>query len=107
MTGGVEAAPSQIAEFAECVVVDLSAGGVCVVSAAPANEGDWLGIELNMPPLGELAARMRVVRLEVPRPGGRKHRLHCAFVGLSGHDQDRVHRFLLHRQLALRRWGGL
>ncbi len=90
-----------------CTVVDLSEGGVCLSSKTRATVGDWLGIHLDLPLCGEIKARMRVVAVDPPPPGNRNYRIHCVFSDISRADRDRIARFLMRRQLEMRRRGQL
>lgn len=90
-----------------CTVVDLSEGGVCLSSRTRATVGEWLGIQLDLPGFGEVKARMRVVAVDPPRHGNRNYRIHCVFADLSRADRDRIARFLMRRQLEMRRRGQL
>ena len=50
---------------------------------------------------------MRVVEVEAPPKGRRNYHLHCVFHGLARTEQDRIARYLLRRQLAMRQRGQL
>jgi len=90
-----------------CTVVDLSEGGLCLSSRTPAAVGEWLGIHAELPQAGELKARMRVVSVNEPRHGNRNFRIHCVFADIGLSDRDKIARFLMRRQLEMRRLGQL
>jgi c-di-GMP-binding flagellar brake protein YcgR len=91
----------------KCTVQDISEGGVCLSSRFTASSGEWLGLHVNLPEVGELKVRMRVVGIDAPAKDQRNYRLHCVFVEPSRADRDRVARYLIKRQLAMRQRGQL
>ncbi len=91
----------------ECSLLDFSAGGVCLSSKHSAVPGEWLGLHVVLPHDGDFKARMRVVEVEPPPKGRRNYRLHCVFHALGQGEQDRIARYLLHRQLEMRQRGQL
>lgn len=90
-----------------CTVVDLSEGGLCLSSRTPAAVGEWLGIHAELPQAGELKARMRVVSVSEPSYGNRNYRIHCVFADITLAERDKIARFLMRRQLEMRRLGQL
>ena len=88
-------------------VVDLSEGGLCLSTRSRTAVGEWLGLQADLPDEGELVVRMRVVRVVEPASGYRNRHVHCSFAGLSQLDADRIARYLLRRQLRMRRRGQL
>lgn len=90
-----------------CTIVDLSEGGVCLSTRTRTEPGEWLGLVTNLAGDSEVRARMRVVEAAPPAPGHRTQRAHCEFVALPRHERDKIARFLMRRQLAMRRDGRL
>lgn len=90
-----------------CTIVDLSEGGLCLSSRSIATVGEWLGLHAELAQAGEVRARMRVVGVDPPRLGNRNSRIHCIFAGIGLSDRDRIARYLLRRQLEMRRRGQL
>ncbi|MGE5596191.1 MAG: flagellar brake protein [Hyphomicrobiales bacterium] len=88
-----------------CTIVDLSEGGLCLSSRTPVPVGEWLGLHCDLPQSGELRARLRVVADDPPAPGNRNHRVHCVFADIGLSDRDKIARFLMRRQLEMRRRG--
>ena len=91
----------------KCSIIDISEGGVCLSSRHAAVDGEWLGIHIDLPAIGDLKLRMRVAGAEPPPKGQLNHRLHCVFVDLSRLERDRIARYLMKRQLDLRHRGRL
>lgn len=104
---GVEPDEGQPDHELACTIVDLSEGGLCLSSRTPATVGEWLGLHADLSQAGEVHARMRVVGVDPPRPGNRNSRIHCIFVDIGLSDRDRIARYLLRRQLEMRRRGQL
>jgi len=90
-----------------CTVVDLSEGGVCLSSRTPGIPGEWLGLHMELPQCGEVRARMRVVGNDPPAPENRNYRIHCVFADIHLSERDKIARFLMRRQLEMRRRGQL
>lgn len=105
--GGAGSPPSEeLSPTVECTVVDLSEGGCCLSTRDPSVEvGERLGIELDLPQVGRVLARLRVVGIEEPTRERRNRRLHCQFVDISLANRDRIARFLVRRQLEMLRRG--
>ncbi|MBI2764430.1 MAG: PilZ domain-containing protein [Chloroflexi bacterium] len=91
----------------EGTLVDLSEGGLCLSTRQPVNAGERLGIEVALPEVGVLLARMRVISVDYPRYGYRNHQVHCMFLDLPRQGRDLIARYLMKRQLELRRLGQL
>jgi c-di-GMP-binding flagellar brake protein YcgR len=91
----------------EATVVDLSEGGICLSSRSAFRSGERLGIQLELPRLGRIHARMRVISIDEPRASQLNRRVHCIFTEIGLSDRDRVARYLMHRQLEMRRRGQL
>jgi len=89
----------------ECSIVDLSEGGVCLSSRSRFQPGERLGIQIELPQGGVVTARMRVVTIDEPRKGQITRRVHCAFTDIGLSDRDRIARYLMQRQLEMRRRG--
>lgn len=108
MDGGPESATSEAAPALECMVVDLSEGGCCLTTRDPfVQVGERLGIDLELPHVGRVLARMRVVGIEEPTRDRRNRRVHCQFVEISLGNRDRIAKYLIRRQLEMRRRGQL
>ncbi|MCC6381751.1 MAG: PilZ domain-containing protein [Dehalococcoidia bacterium] len=88
-------------------LVDLSEGGVGLRTSEAVLPGEILEVALTLPAAGELLARVRVLSTEEPPEGYSFRRLHCQFLGLTRADRDKVGRFLIRRQLEMRRSGRL
>jgi c-di-GMP-binding flagellar brake protein YcgR len=99
--------PAEGEELPEATVIDLSEGGVGLITRNRVSAGERLGIQVELPEAGELKARLRVVGINEPTQGGRLRRVHCTFLELSRYDRDLVARFLMKRQLEMRRKGQL
>ncbi len=92
----------------EGTVVDLSEGGCCISTRdASLGVGDLLGIELDLPHVGRIVGRLRVVAVDEPSRQRRNRRLHCEFVGAGLSMRDRIARYVIRRQLEMRRRGQL
>jgi len=91
----------------DCTIVDLSEGGVCLSSRAAVGEGERLGMQFQLPRIGRVNVRMRVLRVDDPRSGERNRRVHCMFTDIRLLDRDSIARYLMTRQLELRRRGQL
>lgn len=88
-------------------IVDLGEGGMCLSSRHPARAGEVLGVNASLQECGYLRSRVTVVAVERPQPGQRSYRLHCAFTDFDGSERERVARFVLWRQLEMRKRGRL
>jgi c-di-GMP-binding flagellar brake protein YcgR len=87
------------------IVVDLSEGGLCLSSSARIERGERLGIQASLGEGIEFTARMQVTMVDNPSEGQRNRRIHCQFTDISRGDKDRVAKFLIRRQLEMRRRG--
>ncbi|MBI5948335.1 MAG: PilZ domain-containing protein [Chloroflexi bacterium] len=101
----VDPTRDDVAQDFEGTIVDLSEGGVCVSTREAAVVGERLGFQVELPQAGLLHARVRVAEADAPRPPRRNWRLHCLFLDLSPSNRDRIARYLMRRQLELRRRG--
>lgn len=88
-------------------ILDLSEGGARISCSQPLQVGDWLGIEFTLPGEGTISTRMVVLRVERPDRTRSTHHAGCQFRGITMRDQDRIARYLLRRQLEMRRRGQL
>jgi c-di-GMP-binding flagellar brake protein YcgR len=88
-------------------VIDISEGGLCFTTRAHVTDGERLGVQLELPQAGALNARLKVTSVELPRDRQLNRRIHCKFTHLTRRDQDLIARFLMKRQLELRRRGAL
>lgn len=93
----------QEAPALEGTITDLSEGGVCLSSRQRLDAGEWLGLMVELPGVGYLTARMRVLHSTAPSAGFKNFRHHCAFVDLPKHEQERIARFIARRQRELLR----
>lgn len=89
----------------EGTIVDLSEGGVCFTTRQSALPTERLGIQAELPGAGQIHARVRVAGIEEPVAGNRNRRIHCQFTDISQADRDRIARYLMRRQLEMRRRG--
>ncbi|MDZ7729050.1 MAG: flagellar brake protein [Dehalococcoidia bacterium] len=88
-------------------VVNMSEGGLCFTTRADVRAGERLAIQLELPTSGTLNARLRVIDVEDPNRNRWSRRVHCKFTNLSHRERDLIARFLMKRQLELRRRGQL
>lgn len=88
-------------------VVNMSEGGLCFTTRADVRTGERLAIQLELPMTGTLNARLRVIEVEDPNRNRWSRRVHCKFTNLSHRERDLIARFLMKRQLELRRRGQL
>lgn len=88
-------------------IVDLSEGGCCIASKAFAMAGERIGIEAHLPEAGDIAVRARIVAIREPERGYRMRRLHCEFIDPPRAMRDLIARYLMRRQLEMRRRGQL
>ncbi len=93
--------------FQECTILDLSEGGTCLSARALVREGERLGMQFQLPRVGRINASMRVLRVSEPEPANRNRRLHCMFTDIRLSDRDLIARYLMMRQLEMRRRGQL
>jgi len=106
LDGGPESTADERPPAIECMVVDLSEGGCCLSTRDPSVQvGERLGIELELPHTGTILARMRVVGIEEPTRDRRNRRVHCQFTEISLGNRDRIAKYLIRRQLEMRRRG--
>jgi c-di-GMP-binding flagellar brake protein YcgR len=94
-------------ELIEGTIVDLSEGGCCFSTRSFAMPGERFGLHAVLPEAGEIHARMRVTFIRDPQPGNRNRRLHCEFTDIGRADRDIIARYLMRRQLEMRRRGQL
>lgn len=94
-------------ELLEGTVVDLSEGGCCISTRSFAIPGERLGLNALLPEAGEIQARMRVNTVRDPERGNRNRRLHCEFTDISRAHRDVIARYMMRRQLEMRRRGQL
>lgn len=99
--------PGDDAALDNCTIVDLSEGGLRISARARLHDGERLGIQFHLPGAGDINARLRVLSVDEPTPGHLNFRAHCAFTGIRLNDRDRIGRYLMHRQLEMRRRGQL
>jgi c-di-GMP-binding flagellar brake protein YcgR len=88
-------------------VTDLSEGGLCFSTRDRASVGERLGFQIELPGTGTLTARVRVASMEEPLTGRVNRRLHCEFTNITLGDRDRIAKFLMRRQIEMRRRGQL
>lgn len=104
----LEANDATVAPEIDGTVVDLSEGGCCISTRDDAvRAGELLGIELELPHVGRIVGRLRVVSIDEPTRQRRNRRLHCEFIGASLSMRDRIARYVIRRQLEMRRRGQL
>ncbi len=94
-------------EPVNATVVDLSAGGMCLVTKHAGPMDGALRVRFTIGEFGEIQADARVVSIEEPAAGYANTQVHCQFVGLGSKDRDRIVRFLYKQQLAMRQSGRL
>lgn len=91
----------------EGTIVDLSEGGCCLSTRGFFQIGERLGLHAMLPDAGEIHARMRVTFIGEPPAGNRNRRLHCEFTDISRMHRDIIARYMMRRQLEMRRRGQL
>ena len=94
-------------ELIEGTIVDLSEGGCCLSTRGFSMPGERFGMVAILPEAGEIRARMRVTFVREPQPGNRNRRLHFEFTEISRADRDIIARYMMRRQLEMRRRGQL
>ena len=94
-------------ELLEGTVVDLSEGGCCISTRSFAVPGERLGLNALLPEAGDIQARMRINTVRDPERGNRNRRLHCEFTDISRAHRDVIARYMMRRQLEMRRRGQL
>ena len=99
--------PEDPAPNIDGTVVDLSEGGLCLSTPARLISGERLGIQASLGEGHEFTARMQVTGVDDPPSGHRNRRVHCRFTDISRADRERVAKFLMRRQLEMRRRGQL
>lgn len=94
-------------EIIEGTIVDLSEGGCCLSTRSFAMAGERFGLQATLPEAGPIQARMRVTSVDEPAPGNRNRRLHMEFTDISRAHRDVIARYMMRRQLEMRRRGQL
>jgi c-di-GMP-binding flagellar brake protein YcgR len=89
------------------IVVDLSEGGCCLTTRTVVLAGERLGLHAVLPEAGEVHARIRVTQVDEPPRGNRMYRVHCQFTDISRACRDVIARYMMRRQLEMRRRGQL
>jgi c-di-GMP-binding flagellar brake protein YcgR len=102
-----ESAADEVPELLDATVVDLSEGGLCLSSRERFQRGEKLGLRAELTDVGEFLARMTVTGIDEPPTGSRNRRIHCQFFDISRADRDKVARYLMRRQIEMRRRGQL
>ncbi|MGE3076056.1 MAG: flagellar brake protein [Dehalococcoidia bacterium] len=103
----VEDAEMEGPQVLEGTIVDLSEGGCCISTRDFGQVGERLGMHANLPEAGEVQARMRVNTVRDPERGNRNRRLHCEFTEITRLHRDVIARYMMRRQLEMRRRGQL
>lgn len=103
----IDAAEPSSEELLDGIIVDLSEGGCCITSRKLVLAGERLGLHAILPEAGEIHARLRVTGVREPAPGNRMHRVHCEFTDISRAGRDVIARYMMRRQLEMRRRGQL
>ncbi len=91
----------------EGMIVDLSEGGCCISTRGLGSVGERLGMQATLPEAGEIQAHMRINTVRDPERGNRNRRLHCEFTEISRAHRDVIARYMMRRQLEMRRRGQL
>ncbi|MBA4181005.1 MAG: hypothetical protein C0506_10495 [Anaerolinea sp.] len=102
-----ETARAEGADSIQATIVDLSEGGLCFTSRQSFVRGERLGLQAELPNAGQIHARLRVTAVDEPERGNVNRRMHCQFTDISLTDRDRIARYLMRRQLEMRRRGQL
>jgi c-di-GMP-binding flagellar brake protein YcgR len=99
--------PEDPAPNLDGTIVDLSEGGLCLSTPARLASGERLGVQASLGNDAEFTARMQVTGVDDPPTGNRNRRVHCRFTDISRADREKVARYLMRRQLEMRRRGQL
>ena len=91
----------------EGTIVDLGEGGLCLSTPSRMRVGERLGVHASLGEAGEFMARMKAAEVVAPDQGQRNARVHCQFTDISRPNVDLIARYLMQRQLDLRRRGQL
>ncbi len=94
-------------DLIEGTIVDLSEGGLCLSTRSSALPGERFGLQATLPEAGEIQARLRITSVDEPAPGNRNRRLHMQFTDISRGHRDVIARYMMRRQLEMRRRGQL
>jgi len=100
------AEPEWRPDNAEYTVVDISEGGACLHTTSDTAAGETVELLIDLYEQGELTAHLKVLNVE-EHEGYRLRRLHCRLADLSRTDRNRIARFLVRKQIELRRSGRL
>jgi c-di-GMP-binding flagellar brake protein YcgR len=71
------------------------------------SSGERLGVQASLGNDVEFTARMQITSVDDPPTGNRNRRVHCRFTDISRADREKVARYLMRRQLEMRRRGQL
>ncbi len=104
---GPEGEPPILVELARPLIADLSEGGLLLACQGPVGATDRIQLRMALDDFGEVALQLRVALAEEPARKTLSRRLHCQFVDISRADRERIARYLMRRQIALRKAGRL
>lgn len=105
--GNIDGDGLTLQPLTRALITDLSEGGLCLSCQGRVLVGERVRIRAQLGGAGEIAAEALVLGVEEPRAGYVVRRLHCRFVDISRADSDRIARYLVRRQLELRKGGRL
>lgn len=94
-------------EPVEATIVDLSAGGFCLMTRRRGSMAGVLRTRFTIGEFGEVQTDARIVTVDEPAAGYANRQMHCEFIGMTPKDRDRIARFLAKQQLAMRQSGRL
>jgi c-di-GMP-binding flagellar brake protein YcgR len=103
----IDASEPDTEEPLDATIVDLSEGGCCLTTRTLVLAGERLGLHAVLPEAGEIHARARVTHVREPAAGNRLRRVHCEFTDIARGHRDVIARYLMRRQLEMRRRGQL
>lgn len=96
----------ELGEF-DATILDLSEGGIELSSRTSINVGDTLGAETNLPGAGRIEALLTVIRVKGPSRHRVNYRAACTFTRIQNSHRQRIAKYLMSRQIEMRRTGQL
>ena len=96
---------TQLVSLTKPLIVDLSDGGLCIGCQDRVLWGDRLHVRAPLGDQGEFSARLRAVTVDEPAKGYATRKAHCQFEEITRPDRDRIARYIIARQIEMRRAG--
>ena len=91
----------------DATILDLSEGGLQLSTRTPVHTGDSLEMKTALPGSGIISGRLKVVRAQAPTPHRRNYRAACRMIKIGWESRDTIAKYLMSRQLEMRRRGQL